>query len=152
MVRIATLLAAAAALLVCGVSACGLGLFGESGFAQQVRTVGDFNRIELRGATDVVVRHGWDGILTVRGGSNRVAEVVTRVVSGTLFVEGGGGRVTVIARTPSLAGVRVDGAGHVYAGSLAAGCCEASEARARRSSSCTGWPATQGSGPRRQSG
>jgi hypothetical protein len=152
MVRVAALLAAAAAVLVCSVSTSGVGFFDGAGYAQQVRTVGEFDRIELRGPTDVVVRRGGDGILTVRGGTHQVADLVTRVESGTLFVEGGGGHVTVIARTPSLARVRVDGAGHVFAGSLAAGCCDASEVRARRSSSCTGWPATQGSGPGRPSG
>ena len=136
MARILALAATAAAVLLCCVSASGLGLFGGGVYAE-LRTVDDFNRIEVRGPADVVVRRGWNCILTVRGRRDRVADVVTRVESGTLFVAGGGGRVAVVTRTPSLAGARVDGSGQVRAGSLGAGCCDGSEARAHRFSSCT---------------
>ena len=100
MARILALAATAAAVLLCCVSASGLGLFGGGVYAE-LRTVDDFNRIEVRGPADVVVRRAWNGILTVRGRRDRVADVVNRVESGTLFVEGGrrprrGGRADAV--------------------------------------------------------
>lgn len=96
MVRLLALAAAVAALAVCCVSASGLGLFGEGAYAQQLRSVGGFERIEVRGPVEVELRRGVGGVLTVRGERDRLARLVTRVEAGTLFVEGG--RVTVIAR------------------------------------------------------
>ncbi len=120
MLRLLTILTAGAVALVLGLSACGVAFVDDGPYTEQTRTVGDFDRVEVHGSADVVVRRGWGGVVTVKGGRNRVDDVITRVADGTLVIEGrdssgeidlDDGHVTVVARAPSLAGARVDGSG-----------------------------------------
>ena len=119
MIRL-TALTLAAAVLALSISACGI-TFGDDGpYTQQNRDVGSFDRLEVHGSSDVIVKSGPGGVLTVKGGRNRVEDLTTRVEAGTLFVEtrdssgidfSDGGDVTVVVRAPSLAAARVDGSG-----------------------------------------
>lgn len=120
MARLTTLLVAGAIALVLCLSACGVAFTDDGPYTQQTRTVGDFARVEVHGSADVVVRRGWGGVVTVKGGRHRVDDVITRVADDTLVIEGrdssgtidlGDGNVTVVARTPSLSGARIDGSG-----------------------------------------
>ena len=117
--------AAAAAVIVGGVR-----IGGDGPHIVQTRTVGTFDRIDLRGSADVVVTHGNSRTLTVSGGRNRVRDVITRVQSGTLVVQqrdsdatlhlwGDGATVTV--STPSLLSARVDGSGDLSMAGLGGG-------------------------------
>jgi hypothetical protein len=96
----------------------------------QTRTVASFDRVDLRGATDVVITRGNSRTLTISGGRNRVRDVITRVQSGTLVVQqrdsdatlhlwGDGATVTV--STPSLVSARVDGSGDLSLAGLRGG-------------------------------
>lgn len=98
----------------------------------QTRTVATFDRVDLRGSTDVVVRRGrgTPGTLTVSGGRNRVRDVITRVQSGTLIVQERGSDATlhlgddgpiVTVSTPTLVGARLDGSGDLSVAGLAGG-------------------------------
>jgi hypothetical protein len=127
MIRRLLPLAVVAAVLALAVSACGVSISDDGPPMQQNRKTGEFDRLEVHGSADVVVRPGRGGVVTVRGGRNRVRDTITRVESGTLFVEGrdssgtielGGGHVTVVVRTPSLAAARVDGSGDVTLAAL----------------------------------
>ena len=118
MLRLTALLAAAAVLAL-SISACGVTFADDGPYTQQNRDVGSFDRIEVHGSPDVLVRSGPGGVLTVKGGRNRVEDLTTRVEAGTLFVEErdssgidfGAGQLTVVVRAPELESVRVDGSG-----------------------------------------
>jgi hypothetical protein len=112
----------------------GVRIAGDGPHTVQTRTVGAFDRVDLRGSTDVVVIRGrgggTPGTLSVSGGRNRVRDVTTRVQSGTLIVEdrdsdatlhlwGDGATVTV--STPSLVSARLDGSGDLSVAGLAGG-------------------------------
>ena len=129
MIRTTLILTSAAALAV-AVSACGLRIENDGPHTVQTRTVGTFDRIDLRGSTNVVVTRGHSARLTVSGGRNRVRDVITRVESGTLVVEErnadatlhlGGDGPTVTVSTPSLAAARLDGSGDLSVAGLAGG-------------------------------
>jgi hypothetical protein len=129
MIRTTIILTSAAALAV-AVSACGLRIENDGSHTVQTRTVGTFDRIDLRGSTNVVVTRGHSARLTVSGGRNRVRDVITRVESGTLVVEErnsdatlhlGGDGPTVTVSTPSLAAARLDGSGDLSVAGLAGG-------------------------------
>jgi hypothetical protein len=124
------LISVAAVAVAVAVIVGGVRIAGDGPHTVQTRTVGTFDRIDLRGSTDVVVTHGTARTLTVSGGRNRVRNVITRVQSGTLVVEqrdsdatlhlwGDGATVTV--STPSLVGARVDGSGDLSVAGLAGG-------------------------------
>ena len=129
MIRTTLILTSAAAVAV-AVSACGLRIENDGPHTVQTRTVRSFDRIDLRGSTDVVVTHGRAATLTVSGGRNRVRDVITRVQSGTLVVEDrnsdatlhlGGDGPTVTVSTPSLAAARLDGSGDLSVAGLVGG-------------------------------
>jgi Putative auto-transporter adhesin, head GIN domain len=126
--------ASALALLVASLgafalAACGVSVETDGSHTVQTRSVASFQRLEVHGSANVVVRRGTSRTLTVEGGKHRVHDLITRVDSGTLVVETrdssatidlGGGDVTVTVQTPSLNGVRIDGSGDVTAPDLAA--------------------------------
>lgn len=124
------LISVAAVAVAVAVIVGGVRIAGDGPHTVQTRTVGTFDRVDLRGSTDVVVTRGNSRTLTVSGGRNRVRDVITRVQSGTLVVEqrdsdaalhlwGDGAIVTV--STPSLVGARVDGSGDLSVAGLAGG-------------------------------
>jgi hypothetical protein len=133
MIRTTLILISIAALAVAAVVIVGgVRIASDGPRTVQTRTVGAFDRVDLRGSTDVVVirGRGTHGTLTVSGGRNRVRDVTTRVQSGTLIVEdrdsdatlhlwGDGATVTV--STPSLVGARVDGSGDLSVAGLTGG-------------------------------
>ena len=133
MIRTTLILISIAALAVAAVVIVGgVRIASDGPHTVQTRTVGRFDRVDLRGSTDVVVirGRGTPGTLTVSGGRNRVRDVTTRVQSGTLIVEdrdsdatlhlwGDGATVTV--STPSLVGARVDGSGDLSVAGLTGG-------------------------------
>src|SRR6201995_1026595 len=85
MIRATLILLSAAAVAVL---ACGCGVrFSDGPHTVQTRTIGAFDRVELRGSANVVVHRGSARTLTVEGGQRRVNDVVTRVQSGTLIVQ-----------------------------------------------------------------
>lgn len=108
----------AAAVLALSISACGI-TFDEGAYTQQNRDVGKFDRIEVHGSAEVVVRSGPGGVLTVKGGRHRVADLTTQVEAGTLVIAEGDsagidlsdGHATVVVRAPALEAVRLDGSG-----------------------------------------
>jgi hypothetical protein len=125
-----TLILTSAAAVALTVSACGLRIEHDGPHTVQTRTVGSFDRVDLRGSTNVVVTRGQSATLTVSGGRNRVRDVITRVRSGTLVVEErrsdatlhlGGDGPTVTVSTPSLVGARLDGSGDLSLAGLAGG-------------------------------
>jgi Putative auto-transporter adhesin, head GIN domain len=125
-----TLLLTSAAAVALAVSACSLHIETDGAHIAQTRTVSSFDRVDLRGSTDVVVTHGRPGMLTVSGGRNRLRDVITRVQAGTLIVEErdsgttlhlGDDGPTVTVSTPSLVGARVDGSGDLSMAGLAGG-------------------------------
>ena len=129
MIRTTLILTSAAAVAV-AVSACGLRIENDGPHTVQTRTVGTFDRIDLRGSTDVLITHGPSATLAVAGGRNRVRDVITRVQSGTLVVQErnsdatlhlGGDGPTVTVSTPSLVGARLDGSGDLAVNGLAGG-------------------------------
>jgi hypothetical protein len=110
--------AAVLALLACG---CGV-RFSDGPHTVQTRSIGAFDRVDLRGSANVVVHRGSGRTLTVEGGQRRVNSVVTRVQSGTLIVEDhdssdmldlSGDQLTVTVSVPRLTAVRIDGSGDV---------------------------------------
>lgn len=114
---IAVALAIAAAIMVSG---CGVHVETDGPHTAEHRSVGAFDSIELRGSTNVVVRHGSSRTLIVKGGRHRVDDVITRVQDGTLMVqrrdssgtiELGGDDATVTVWTPRLDAARIDGSG-----------------------------------------
>ena len=115
-----TALILAAAVLALSISACGI-TFDEGRYTQQNRDIGEFDRIEVHGSPEVVVKSGPGGVLTVKGGRHRVADLTTHVDAGTLLVEEtdsagidlSDGHATVIVRAPSLSAIRVAGSGEV---------------------------------------
>ena len=129
MIRTSLILTSTAAVAV-AVSACSLQIQTDGPHTVQSRTVGSFDRVELRGSTDVVVTHGPAGTLSVSGGRNRVRDVITRVQDGTLIVDErdsgttlhlGDDGPTVTVSTPSLVSARVDGSGDLSMAGLAGG-------------------------------
>jgi hypothetical protein len=125
-----TLILTSAAAIALTVSACGLRIENAGPHTVQTRTVSAFDRVDLRGSTNVVVTRGQSSTLTVSGGRNRVRDVVTRVQAGTLIVEErnsdvtlhlGGDGPTVTVNTPSLVGARLDGSGDLSVAGLAGG-------------------------------
>jgi hypothetical protein len=129
MIRTSLILTSAAAVAL-AVSACGLHIESDGPHTVQTRPVGAFDRVDLRGSTDVVLTRGRATTLTVSGGRNRVRDVVTRVQSGTLIVEERGSDPTlhlgddgpiVTVSTPSLVGARADGSGDLSMTGLAGG-------------------------------
>jgi putative autotransporter adhesin-like protein len=112
------LTAAAVALVATG---CGV-RFSDGPHTVQARSVGGFDRLELRGSANVVIHHGYGRSLTVEGGKGRVDNVITRVQSGTLVVterdssntlDLSGDNLTVTVATPRLNAVTIDGSGDV---------------------------------------
>jgi hypothetical protein len=125
-----TLILISAAAVALAVSACGLHIENDGPHTVQTRTVSAFDRVDLRGSTNVVVTRGHSTTLTVSGGRNRVHDVITRVQSGTLVVEErdsdptlhlGDDGPTVTVRTPSLLGARLDGSGDLFVAGLDGG-------------------------------
>jgi Putative auto-transporter adhesin, head GIN domain len=123
-----TLTSVAAAALA--VSACGLRIENDGPHTVQTRTVGTFDRVDLRGSANVVVTRGHSATLTVAGGRNRVRDVITHVESGTLVVADrnsdatlhlGDDGPTVTVSTPSLVSARLDGSGDLSMAGLAGG-------------------------------
>ena len=112
------LTAAAVALVATG---CGV-RFSDGPHTVQTRSVGSFDRVEVRGSANVVIHNGNGRTLTVDGGKTRVDRVVTRVQSGTLIVserdssntlDVSGDNLTVTVATPRLTAVKIDGSGDV---------------------------------------
>jgi hypothetical protein len=125
-----TLILTSATAVALAVGACGLRIENDGPHTVQTRTVGTFDRIDLRGSTNVVITHGQSPTLTVSGGRNRVRDVITRVRSGTLVVQErssdatlhlGDDGPTVTVSTPSLVGARLDGSGDLAVAGLAGG-------------------------------
>jgi hypothetical protein len=124
------LISVAAVAVAVAVIVGGVRIAGDGPHTVQTRSVGTFDRIDLRGSTDVVVTRGNSRTLTISGGRNRVRDVITRVQSGTLVVEQRdsdptlhlwGDRATVTVSTPSLVGAQVDGSGDLSLAGLAGG-------------------------------
>jgi hypothetical protein len=125
-----TLILTTAAVVAVALSACGLHIETDGSHTVQTRTVSTFDRVDVRGSTDVVVTHGRSGTLTVSGGRNRVGDVITRVQDGTLIVRErdsdptlhlGDDGPSVTVSTPSLVSARVDGSGDLSVAGLAGG-------------------------------
>lgn len=125
-----TLILTSAAAAALAVSACSLHIQTDGAHTVQTRTVASFDRVDLRGSTDVVVTHGRAGTLSVSGGRNRVRDVITRVQNGTLIVaernsgttlDLGDDGPTVTVSTPSLVSARVGGSGDLSVAGLAGG-------------------------------
>jgi len=125
-----TLILTSAAAVALAVSACGLHIETDGSHTVQTRTIPSFDRVDLRGSTDVSVTHGRAGTLTVSGGRNRIRDVITRVQDGTLIVQErdsdttlhlGDDGPTVAVRTPKLVGARLDGSGDLSVAGLAGG-------------------------------
>jgi hypothetical protein len=120
----------AAGLVAIAAAGCGVSVETDGSHTVQTRSVASFNRVEVDGSANVVVRRGATRTLTVEGGKHRVHDLITRVESGTLVVQTrdssstidlGDSHVTVTVQTPSLRGVRIDGSGDVTAPDLAGG-------------------------------
>jgi hypothetical protein len=121
MSRIALILLIGTALVI-AVSACGIALEDDGPYTRTHRPVEPFHRLTVDGSTTVVVRPGRAGTLSLAGGRNRVADVITRVEDGTLIVETrdssgtidlGTGHVTIVAHSPRLSAVRLAGSGEI---------------------------------------
>jgi hypothetical protein len=109
-----------AALLTVAVSACGVAEDGPH--TVRSRQVAPFQRIEVHGSTEVLVRPGRAGALRLEGGVNRVEDLRTRVAGGTLVVEKedtsgtidiGDDPARVVATAPRIEAVRIDGSGRI---------------------------------------
>jgi hypothetical protein len=112
----------AAGLLALSVSACGISIAEDGPHEVGSRHVGRFDRIEVRGSTEVTVARGHARALRVEGGANRVHDLRTYVEGRTLVVEQedtsgtidiGGDAAKVVARAPRIDAVRIDGSGKV---------------------------------------
>jgi hypothetical protein len=80
------------------------------------RTVAPFERIDVRGRTDVTVRRGPRPTLALRGGERLLEEVTTTVTGGTLAVDRDGpigAPLKVTITLPRLRGVNADSAGEI---------------------------------------
>jgi Putative auto-transporter adhesin, head GIN domain len=80
------------------------------------RTVAAFDRIEVDGRTDVVVRQGSRPTLTLRGGEQLLEDVTTTVAGGTLAIDPHGWHdapLDVAITVPRLRAVDSDGAGRI---------------------------------------
>lgn len=117
----ATLILLTAAVVALVATGCGV-RFSDGPHTVQTRSVGAFDRVELRGSANVVIHNGPGRTLTVAGGRTRVDNVVTHVESGTLVVSErsahttldlSGDSVTVTVATPRLNAVKIDGSGDV---------------------------------------
>jgi hypothetical protein len=125
-----TLILISVAAVAVAVIVGGVGIASDGPHTVQTRTIGAFDRIDLRGSADVVVTRGDSTTLTVAGGRDRVRDVVTHVESGALVVEDrdsdatfhlGGDGPTVAVSTPSLVSARLDGSGDLSMAGLAGG-------------------------------
>jgi Putative auto-transporter adhesin, head GIN domain len=112
----------AVALLAVAVSACGVSIAEDGSHVVRSRKVAPFERIEVRGSTEVTVEHGPPRALRLEGGANRVHDLRTHVEGGTLVVEQedssgtldiGGDPARVVVRAPRVEAVRIDGSGKV---------------------------------------
>lgn len=123
-----TALTIAAAVLALSIAACGA-TFDDGPYTQENRDVADFDRIEVHGSAEVIVKSGPGGVLTVKGGRDRVADLTTRVDDGTLMIEEGDssgvdlgdGHVTVVVRARALSAARLDGSGDITLNGLRGG-------------------------------
>lgn len=93
----------------------GFGRQGSGQEATQSREVGTFDRIEVRGQTDLEVTSG-DTSVTVRGDDNLLDEVSTEVSGGTLVIDESRALrpragLVVEVTVPVLAGVTLQGSG-----------------------------------------
>jgi hypothetical protein len=113
---------AAALLIAVAVSACGISVAEDGPHEVRSRQVPAFDRIEVRGSTEVIVERGPRRALRLEGGANRVHDLQTYVEGDTLVVEQedtsgtidiGGDPARVIARVPRIEAVRIDGSGRV---------------------------------------
>ncbi len=112
----------AALLLAVAVSACGISVAEDGPHEVRSRKVAAFDRIEVRGSTEVIVDHGARRALRLEGGANRLHDLRTYVEGDTLVVEQedtsgtidiGGDPAQVVARAPRVEAVRIDGSGQV---------------------------------------
>jgi hypothetical protein len=119
MLRSTLILVAAASLSAMVLTGCGVS-FSDGPHTTEARSVGSFDRVEVRGSTNVTVRRGAGRRLTVEGGERSVAGVTTRVEHGTLIVaredesttiDFGGDDLRVTVTTPALRAARIDGSG-----------------------------------------
>jgi hypothetical protein len=119
----------AAAALAVAVSACGVSIAEDGPHEVRSRDVASFNRIEVRGSTEVTVAHGPHAVLRLEGGANRVHDLHTWVEDGTLVVEQqdtsgtldlGGDPARVVAQVPRIEAVRIDGSGTLHLAALRA--------------------------------
>jgi hypothetical protein len=119
--RLAAMLVAALVLAV-AVSACGISVAEDGPHAVRSREVARFDRIEVRGSTEVTVERGSHAALRLEGGANRIHDLRTYVEGDTLVIEQedtsgaidiGDDPVRVVARAPRVDEVRIDGSGKV---------------------------------------
>jgi hypothetical protein len=109
--------------LVAGaVSACGISVAEDGPHEVRSRDVAPYSRIKVRGSTEVAVAPGRTRALRLEGGANRIDDLRTWVEGDTLVVEEedtsgtidlGGDPARVLARSPRVDAVRIDGSGKV---------------------------------------
>jgi hypothetical protein len=112
------------------VAGCGVRVENDGHTTTETRPVHAFQRLELDGSAQVVVRRGPSRRLVITGGSHRIDDVITRVQAGRLLIEPRDSvatvhipdrPVTVIVSTPSLTGAAVHGSGTITADDLVGG-------------------------------
>jgi putative autotransporter adhesin-like protein len=111
-----------ALVLVLAVSACGVSIARDGPHQVRSREVAPFDRVEVRGSTEVTVEQGPRRALRLEGGANRIHDLRTFVEGDTLVVEPedtsgtidiGDDPARVVARVPRVEAVRIDGSGKV---------------------------------------
>ena len=119
------LLGLAVALLgSCSVQISGCGIQGSGQRASQPRQVKSFNRVELRGATDVQIQVGSPQSVTVEADDNLIDIITTVVQDSTLIVEAKKAYFTRIGvnvkvTVPALESIKIAGSGDVQAEGIA---------------------------------
>ncbi|WP_028063932.1 GIN domain-containing protein [Solirubrobacter soli] len=98
---------------------------GSGHAATQARSVPPFTTVDLTGANNVVVRVGARQSVVVHADENLLGRVTTSVHAGTLLIDTTPGDLNakspmfVVVSVPSLAGLRLDGAGNISASGIA---------------------------------